>query len=142
MQQINTCVFYPAVKPGVPIIMNGFQCITGHPVICDRKVKLAEIPQLKFDLKLLEYSTEKYAVIPIDKKATNGGRFQTVSEAVNYLCEHCKKYHGSFTRGLAKVYSQFVQVLALADGGYIPLSEIDKKVFNHHFNKTTKQKET
>lgn len=100
-----------------------------------------EIPKLKFDIPTTEYISEKFAIVPINKQATNNGRFETINEAMTYIADHCKKYHGSFTRSLAKTYSQFVQVLTLTEGGYMQLSEIEKKVFNHWFNKVSKNKD-
>ena len=97
-----------------------------------------KMPSLSIDLPTSEYIPQKYVMISFDNVDPNNWKFNCMDDAMNFLSRHSKKYHGQFTRQLAKGYSKFCSVLDLVNGSFVPMSGISKREFNYSFMKISK----
>ncbi|EAY05133.1 hypothetical protein TVAG_151200 [Trichomonas vaginalis G3] len=97
-----------------------------------------KIPSLTIELPTYTYVPTKQVIIPFDKKLSHNGMFNSMDEAMSFLSKHCIKYHGQFTRQLARVYSKLCYVLDLVNGTYCPMNDLSKKDFNAAFLKFSK----
>lgn len=97
-----------------------------------------KIASLSIDLPSYTYVPTKQVIIPFDQKLSHNGMFNSMEEAMAFLSKHCVKYHGQFTRQLARVYSKLCYVLDLVNGNYCPMNDLSKKDFNQTFLKFAK----
>jgi hypothetical protein len=102
---------------------------------CPAKLPAAE---LKIDLPRQQYKTVKLVPIPFDPRVSNGGKFNSLSEAMFFIARHCIFHHRSFTRNLAKMYLPFCRILNFIKGGYVQPAHLTKREFDSEFNSASK----
>ena len=124
---------------GVFPLINSFQTPQNAFPIMLQTPMTHEYQRIEIKLPTYEYQPEKFVLIPFDVHKSNFGRFETIDEAITYIVAHCIKHHGTVSRQLAYTYAKFCQILSLYDGGYLRLTNIDKKIFYNAFNKYNKK---
>jgi hypothetical protein len=116
-----------------------YQVFAMPPPMADRQYP-AKLPaaELKIDLPRQQYKTVKLVPIPFDPRVSNGGRFNSLFEAMLFIGRHCMFHHRSFTQDLAKMYLPFCQILNFTKGGYVPPTHLKKREFDLEFNSASR----
>ena len=96
-----------------------------------------ELPSLVMEWKTTPCATIKSILIPLNKRVCNNGRFNNLDDAMQFICNHCVKYYGSFKRNTARKYIDLIEVLDPLEGGYIIGASIQSKEFNKSFTRSS-----
>jgi hypothetical protein len=89
---------------------------------------------LTIDLPRQQYKTVKTVMVPFDPRVSNGGKFNTMHDAMKFISKHCLVHHKLFNRSLAKMYLQRCRILNFMKGGYTLPTTISKRDFDREFN--------
>jgi hypothetical protein len=89
---------------------------------------------LTLDLPQLQYRTVKTVMVPFDPRVSDGGKFNSLREAMAFLSKHCMVHHKSFNKNLARMYLQHCRILNFVKGGYVIPTGIPKREFDNEFN--------
>ncbi len=100
---------------------------------------LPALPSLSFSFKTQEYSTMKKVLIPINTSDCCEGKFQSLDDALQFICLHCLKYYNTTKRNIVHKYAEFVGVIDVVRGAYVPVSSVPVKEFNRVYNHVTKR---
>lgn len=90
-----------------------------------------------FTIKLpdFQYSPQKFPLIPLDQKRTNGGKFASIKSAFDYLAFHCKKYHGEISKGIIRSYLHLAYVYDQSSNRYVPVNSLIKRDFESEYRR-------
>ena len=104
--------------------------------------KSEDFDGLKINLPQTLYKTVKIVPIPFDMRQCNGGRFDSLNHAMEFVAKHCFLNHYSFTKHLAKMYMPFCRVINFATGQYEVPEHVKKADFNSAFQYAHQKLET
>jgi len=105
------------------------------PPIAERRPSaVLPCPDFTIQVPLQQYQTVKVAPIPFDPRVSNGGKFQSLADAMMFLGKHCMFHHKAFTRNLARMYLPFCRILSLVRGGYVATAHMSKREFDAEFS--------
>jgi hypothetical protein len=88
---------------------------------------------LSLDLPIQQYKTVKIPTIPFDPRVSNGGKFNSLREAMVFIGKHVMYHHKSFNKSLARMYLPYCRVLNFLKGGYVPATNVSKREFDNEF---------
>jgi hypothetical protein len=92
-----------------------------------------DVPTLSINLPHQQYGTVKTVTIPFDHRISNGGRFNTLGDAVTFISKHCLFHHGAFSKTLLRTYLPYCRLLNLARGEYVPLAHVSNRELDREF---------
>ena len=104
-----------------------------------KPLELKELPTLKLEWKMTAYNQPKLNIIPINPRECNGGRFDSMDQAMQFIYNHCVKFHGAFKRNFAHKYAEMVEILDPCDGVYVQASTIPQKDFNKSYMRISRR---
>lgn len=81
-----------------------------------------------------EYEVLKSVFVPFDPRMSNGGRFDSLVEALEFIAQHLRAHDGYFTKQVAKKYLEYCRILDGPTGRYVLSSQWGKKQFDSAFN--------
>jgi hypothetical protein len=94
-----------------------------------KNIAFPDYQPLEIKLPKMQYSKEKFSIIPLNTISSNNWRFHTIKDAANYLFKHCKKHHKLFSLKLAELYSKFCFVFDESICEMVPLHKYHKRIF-------------
>lgn len=95
----------------------------------------APLPSLKLTIPTFSYNVPKVQLIPFDTKLCNGGRFLTTADAMDFIAQHCMKYHGQVTKQILKAYLPMLLVYDQCEGVYSPATRLSRRDFEAQFRR-------
>lgn len=96
------------------------------------------LPTLKITIPSFTYSIPKVQTIPIDTKMCNGGKFTTTAEAMDFIAQHCMKYHKQITKPLLKAYLPMLFIYDQCEGVYAPATRLSRRDFDAQYRRISK----
>ena len=91
--------------------------------------------RLQLSLPLQEYKQGKaHPLIPFDARLSNGGKFDSLVDAVQFIAKHCLHNHGCLTKQIARKYLDICRIYDGPTGKYVIMNHIGKKEFDAAFN--------
>ena len=104
-----------------------------------KPTEFKELPTLTLSWKMTSYNQPKLNLIPINFNESNGGRFNSLDEGMQFIYNHCIKYHGSFKRNYAHKYAEMIEILDPSENCYIQASSFPPKDFNKSFTRISRR---
>ncbi|EAX98053.1 hypothetical protein TVAG_483100 [Trichomonas vaginalis G3] len=107
------------------------------PVVKIEAPVIPPCPTLKLNVPSFTYNIPKIQIIPFDTKICNGGKFSTTAEAMDFIAQHCLKYHGQITKQLLKAYLPLLHVYDQCEGVYSPATRLSRRDFEAQYRRIT-----
>lgn len=127
--------FYPQQQP----FFYPSQVVYQAPVVpMPRFQPRLEPAELSISLPSFSYKTQKEALVPFDPRTCEENHFDNITQAMEFLRQHCMHNHGIFNKQLARAYMPFCQIYNAVQGLYVSGATYPRREFDAAFRYVTR----
>lgn len=98
------------------------------------QLSIIPFPEFSLDLPDYNYRSSKQPTVPLDRLRTNNCHFDTLEEALLYICQHCIEHYGFFSRSMALTYIADCSIYDTVHNDYVSYVNVPVQTVTTAFN--------